>query len=58
MSAEDPDQLWREFPKTLLEFERRSPSEAACREYLIAMRWGARPRQQNCQSEFMWLLGA
>lgn len=51
MGAEDPDQLWREFPKTLLEFERRFPTEAACREYLIAVRWGARPWCSRCGGE-------
>ncbi len=35
MNTRAPKQFWREFPKTLLEFERRFPDEDACREYLI-----------------------
>lgn len=51
MNTQDPEQLWREFPKTLMEFERRFPDEAACREYLIQLRWGGAPSCPRCQGK-------
>ncbi len=40
MSRPDLEQLWREFPKTLSEFEAKFPDEAACRAYWKQMRFG------------------
>jgi len=34
------EELWLSFPKTLAEFDERFPDEAACRAYLIELRWG------------------
>ncbi len=34
------DDLWRDFPKTALEFETRFATEADCRAYWIEARWG------------------
>lgn len=51
MNARGPEQLWREFPKTLAEFERRFPDEAACREYLIQLRWDGAPSCPRCRGK-------
>lgn len=40
MSRPDFEQLWREFPKTLPEFEAKFPDEAACRAYWKQIRFG------------------
>ncbi|MDE2150337.1 MAG: transposase [Gammaproteobacteria bacterium] len=40
MSNPDFERLWREFPKTLPEFEAAFPGEAACRAYWIEVRFG------------------
>ena len=40
MSSPDFEQLWREFPKTLSEFEAKFPDEAACRAYWKQIRFG------------------
>lgn len=54
MTHED---LWRDFPKTLPEFERRFPDEESCRAYLIEVRWGGRPRCDRCQCDRVWQSG-
>ena len=41
--AHDKDDLWRNFPKTAIEFERRFATEEACRAYWIEARWGGEP---------------
>jgi transposase-like protein len=51
-----PDELWRDFPSTLAEFEERFPDEAACREYLVELRWGGRPRCGRCSCDRTWEL--
>jgi len=51
-----PDELWREFPATLAEFEERFPNEDACREYLIELRWCGRPRCGRCDCDRTWEL--
>jgi transposase-like protein len=40
--------LWKDFPKTLSEFERKFSTESACRAYLVAVRWGGKPRCGRC----------
>jgi len=43
-----------DYPRTLMELERRFSSEDACREYLEALRW---PRERACdvrQTEKKW----
>lgn len=52
----EPDDLWREFPTSLAEFHERFPDETACREYLIELRWGGRPRCGLCDSDHTWEL--
>ena len=51
-----PDELWREFPTTLAEFEERFPDEASCREYLIELRWSGTPRCGRCDCDRTWEL--
>ncbi len=51
-----PEQLWREFPSSLADFEERFPDEEACRAYLIELRWGDRPRCGRCESARTWEL--
>ena len=50
----DAEMLWRDFPKTLPEFEEAFPDDDACREFLIRIRWGDRPRCGRCGEEQMW----
>ena len=40
-----------DFPRTIREFQRRFPDEAACREYLFASRWPEGYRCPACGSE-------
>ena len=54
MSEMHTEALWRDFPKTLLEFEERFASESACRDYLAECRWNGRPRCGRCESERVW----
>jgi transposase-like protein len=51
-----PDELWLNFPKTLEEFDERFPDEAACREYLIELRWGEKVRCARCECDETWEL--
>ena len=44
-----------DYPKTLLEFERRFDSDEACREYLVALRWPEGFRCPRCGHERSWL---
>jgi hypothetical protein len=48
MSTSHKDDLWRGFPKTLLEFEERFATEQACREYWIALRWNGKVGCKRC----------
>ena len=38
MAQRTPDDLWRDFPKTATEFERRFATEEDCRAYWIEAR--------------------
>ncbi len=40
----DFEETWRGFPQTLAEFEEAFPDEAACRSFLIKLRWGETSR--------------
>ena len=53
--ADDNDDLWRAFPKTAIEFERRFSSEDACIAYWIHARWGAEPACARCASTRVWV---
>ena len=48
------DVLWRDFPKTALEFGERFKTEEDCRDYWIAVRWGGRPACARCASTRVW----
>jgi ribosomal protein L37AE/L43A len=52
----DYDALWREFSRTLPEFEAAFPDDEACREYLIRMRWGGVPQCSRCGHDIVWWL--
>jgi len=44
-----------DYPTTLLEFERRFDNDAACREYLVALRWPDGFRCPRCGHGRAWL---
>ena len=48
------DDLWRDFPKTAAEFERRFATEEDCRAYWIQARWGGKPACARCGSTCVW----
>jgi ribosomal protein L37AE/L43A len=54
MSDEHADDLWREFPKTAIEFEERFATEEDCRAYWIEARWAGKPACAACQSTRVW----
>jgi Zn ribbon nucleic-acid-binding protein/transposase-like protein len=54
MSTHDDNALWRDFPKTAVEFEKRFATEADCRAYWIEARWGGRPCCAHCESTRVW----
>jgi transposase-like protein len=43
-----------DYPRTLEDFEARFPDEAACREYLVTLRWPEGPVCPRCQSRQVW----
>jgi len=56
MTAKNHNDLWRDFPKTALEFEKRFATEADCRAYWIEARWGGEPACARCNSKHMWTI--
>jgi hypothetical protein len=50
MTQHSRDDLWRDFPKTATEFERRFATEDDCRAYWIEARWGGKPACARCGS--------
>lgn len=50
------DELWRDFPQTLLEFEDRFSTEEACRDYLAECRWNGQPACAKCDCTELWLI--
>jgi transposase-like protein len=52
----DYEAIWRDFPKTLSEFDQTFPDEESCRKFLIELRWGSEPRCSRCNSESLWEL--
>ena len=46
-----------DYPRTLDEFEARFADEAACRDYLIGLRWSEGLVCPRCQSKQMWSTG-
>jgi len=43
-----------DYPKTLIEFEKRFNSEEACQEYLIKFRWPDGFECPHCQHKKAW----
>jgi transposase-like protein len=43
-----------DYPKTLMEFEKRFQSEEACRDYLVKMRWPDGIQCWHCDSKELW----
>jgi transposase-like protein len=54
MAQHSRDDLWRDFPKTATEFERRFATEEDCRAYWIEARWGGKPACARCGSTYVW----
>jgi len=54
MTRHDPDDLWREFPRTAVEFEERFASEEDCRAFWIRARWGDEPACARCEGTSIW----
>jgi len=54
MSDERDNQLWRDFPRTAIEFEKRFATEEDCREFWIEARWGGQPACHKCNSTRVW----
>jgi len=56
MTAKNHNDLWRDFPKTATEFEKRFATEEDCRAYLIQARWGGEPACARCESRRVWTI--
>jgi Zn ribbon nucleic-acid-binding protein len=54
MTEQNRNNLWRDFPKTAVEFEARFATEEDCRAYWIAARWGGKPACARCDSTRVW----
>ena len=51
-----PEAVWRNFPRTLADFEAAFPDEESCRRFLIELRWGAVPICSRCEGNELWEL--
>jgi transposase-like protein len=56
MTQHNQDDLWRDFPKTATEFEKRFATEEDCRAYWIEARWGGKPACARCGSTYVWTI--
>jgi transposase-like protein len=56
MTQDSQDDLWRDFPKTATEFEKRFATEEDCRAYWIEARWGGKPACARCKSTRVWTI--
>ena len=54
MTHRNHNDLWRDFPKTAVEFETRFATEEDCRDYWIEARWGGKPACARCSSTRVW----
>ena len=54
MTDQSHDDLWRDFPKTAMEFEKKFATEADCRAYWIEARWGGKPTCAACHGARLW----
>ena len=52
--ADHSNDLWRDFPKTAIEFDERFQTEESCRAYWIEARWGGSPACAKCSSKRVW----
>ena len=50
------DDLWRDFPKTAMEFGARFATEEDCQAYLMQVRWGGVPVCAKCRSTKVWTI--
>ena len=48
--------MWKDFPKTAMEFEERFSTEQACRDYWIEARWKGQVCCARCQCQKVWPL--
>jgi transposase-like protein len=53
--ADSKDDLWRDFPKTAIAFERRFATEGDCVAYWMQVRWGDKPACARCASTRVWV---
>lgn len=53
--ADSNDGLWRNFPKTALDFERKFATEENCIDYWMEARWGGVPACAQCASKRVWV---
>ena len=56
MTQRTADDLWRDFPKTATEFEKRFATEEDCRAYWFEARWGGKPACARCGSRYVWAI--
>ena len=54
MSDGYADDLWRDFPKTAIEFEKHFATEEDCQRYWIKARWADTPVCARCKSAHVW----
>ena len=52
--AKSKDDLWRDFPRTALEFDERFATEDDCIAYWVEARWGGTPACARCKSTRVW----
>jgi transposase-like protein len=57
MTKHTQDDLWRDFPKTATEFEKRFATEEDCRAYWIEARWAATRRTGISAMDLMRIMG-
>jgi hypothetical protein len=53
-TAQLPDDLWQDFPKTATDFEARFATEQDCRAYWSKARWGDTPACAKCHGTRVW----
>ena len=53
--ADGKDELWRNFPKTAVEFERVFATENDCVDYWMEARWDGEPACARCASKRVWV---
>src|SRR5258705_2729670 len=56
MTQAMPDDLWRDVRMTSKSIESRVATEADCRAYWIAARWGVTPSRARCNSTRVWTI--